>query len=487
MFKTVFLFSAFLVSSYTFSQIPTNCFEIESILVDGCDGSNEGKNEMVIFQNGPSALNVSDLRIDGAGANGTIQTGKWPNTSNDFLGFCTDATATANLAILNQGITQCGFLKEPENGVIPVGVRVLIMTSTEYTPIPTYFQNLSDTMYVIFQCAGNTGGHFANFGTPASERTLVLVNTATSCSDQVVYDRSLLELPDGTVGAEDGGSVGYNWNGDADYFNNGCQAPLVPSSVTFDVPAQVCPGEAAEIIAEISGSYSTLVWSGGSGTFSSTANDTINYTPAGSEAGLITLNLKAFDPCGNLKIDEDVSFTVQSAGLINIIANEPNPVCIGDTVTLTASGGTTYTWSSGETTSSVVVIPASDDTLTVNSLVNGCPASAEYIVVVVDCSVIIPDTVVISVSFPNIFTPNGDSENDVYSPVAFSGVTNEDFTILNRWGNIVYQSKDQVLKWDGTANGNEASEGVYFYICTYRESGATESKTVQGFIQLKRK
>ena len=43
--------SLFLVCTnfYLFSQIPTQCFEITSILVDGCDGGNEGKNEIKIF------------------------------------------------------------------------------------------------------------------------------------------------------------------------------------------------------------------------------------------------------------------------------------------------------------------------------------------------------------------------------------------------------------------------------------------------------
>lgn len=469
--------------TFVYAQIPSKCFEIESILVDGCDGANEGKNEMVIFQNGPLDLDVNDLRVDGAGASGVIQTGVWPNTSNNFLGFCTDPVASANLAILNAGITQCGFLREPTAGIIPAGAHVLILTSTEYTAIPTYFENLSDTMYVIFQCAGNTGGHFANFGT-TSVRTLVLTNTATNCADTVFYDRSFLELADGTLGAEDGGSVGYDWQGNPDYFNNGCQAPLVPSSVTFNGDSEICPGETAEIIANISGTYSTIVWSGGTGSFNSNSNDTTTYTPNSSETGLITLNLKAFDPCGNLKIDEDFSFTIKTVNAISITADFANPVCTGDTLTLYGNGGTTYLWSTGENTDSIKVVPSSDSTFTVGSLNNGCPVTAEIDILVQNCDIVIPFNP--EISFPNVFTPNGDLTNELFTPTQFEGVVNQEFVILNRWGQIVYQSNDQIIIWDGKIDGKDASEGVYFYVETYTDF-SLETKTLHGFFHLIRK
>lgn len=146
------------------------------------------------------------------------------------------------------------------------------------------------------------------------------------------------------------------------------------------------------------------------------------------------------------------------------------------------TGTVSVVWSTGETTDSIMVSPAQSQDFSVVITENTCTATETVSVTVTNCEI-----EEVAVAFPNIFTPNNDSDNDFYTPVAFMGVTNVDFTIFNRWGNIVYQSKDQTLKWDGKVDGKDASEGVYFYVCTYRETTAEESKKMQGFLQLKRK
>jgi gliding motility-associated-like protein len=69
---------------------------------------------------------------------------------------------------------------------------------------------------------------------------------------------------------------------------------------------------------------------------------------------------------------------------------------------------------------------------------------------------------------PNIFTPNGDGNNDVYYVNVEYG---EDFegVILNRWGNVITEVNGINASWDGnTDNGNPVAEGVYFvkYVAT---------------------
>jgi hypothetical protein len=43
--------------------------------------------------------------------------------------------------------------------------------------------------------------------------------------------------------------------------------------------------------------------------------------------------------------------------------------------------------------------------------------------------------------------------------------------IFDRWGNPVFESTDPMLSWDGTDSktGKDASEGVYYYVCTVFE------------------
>jgi len=74
-------------------------------------------------------------------------------------------------------------------------------------------------------------------------------------------------------------------------------------------------------------------------------------------------------------------------------------------------------------------------------------------------------------SLPNVFTPNGDMYNDVYNPFPYTSVERVEMTIFNRWGNVVYETKDPDIKWDGKngKNGSTCSDGVYFYVCRVYE------------------
>lgn len=82
---------------------------------------------------------------------------------------------------------------------------------------------------------------------------------------------------------------------------------------------------------------------------------------------------------------------------------------------------------------------------------------------------------------PNVFTPNDDGINDVFQPTGEVAYF-ENLLIFNRWGNEV-ANLSYPFHWDGiTQNGNEASEGVYFYLLNSNESCKQEQK--QGMIHL---
>lgn len=81
------------------------------------------------------------------------------------------------------------------------------------------------------------------------------------------------------------------------------------------------------------------------------------------------------------------------------------------------------------------------------------------------------------IEFPNIFTPNADGINDLFhayypeEPGSNPLRTMERYQIriYDRWGRLVYASTDDLTTaaWDGKVDGNQAAEGVYFYIVEY--------------------
>ncbi|NCA21635.1 MAG: hypothetical protein EBS86_10925 [Crocinitomicaceae bacterium] len=63
----------------------------------------------------------------------------------------------------------------------------------------------------------------------------------------------------------------------------------------------------------------------------------------------------------------------------------------------------------------------------------------------------------------NVFSPNDDSTNDNFDLSVYN-LKELDFEVLNRWGNVVFESQNPQLKWDGKDNqGNKLKDGVYFY------------------------
>ena len=69
---------------------------------------------------------------------------------------------------------------------------------------------------------------------------------------------------------------------------------------------------------------------------------------------------------------------------------------------------------------------------------------------------------------PNVFTPNDDGINDLFSPfMPFQGVVKVEMDIFNRWGKRVFHTTDPQILWDGTDETTHlpSSEGVYYYGC----------------------
>lgn len=69
----------------------------------------------------------------------------------------------------------------------------------------------------------------------------------------------------------------------------------------------------------------------------------------------------------------------------------------------------------------------------------------------------------LSVYTPSGFTPNGDNINDTFGPY-FEGTTADfNFWVFDRWGEVIFYTKDAFQKWDGNVNKREAQNDVYVF------------------------
>ena len=94
------------------------------------------------------------------------------------------------------------------------------------------------------------------------------------------------------------------------------------------------------------------------------------------------------------------------------------------------------------------------------------------------------DTSDTELSIPNVFSPNGDGQND-YIDVVTNGVTVYEFTVFTRSGSRIYHSLSPRIFWDGNSiGGQELSEGVYYYVIEEQENEDPYEKG--GFIYLYR-
>lgn len=79
---------------------------------------------------------------------------------------------------------------------------------------------------------------------------------------------------------------------------------------------------------------------------------------------------------------------------------------------------------------------------------------------------------------PNIFTPNGDGQNDIFYAQT-DGITAFELTIFSRYGSIVYISKGTKVWWDGrNSAGEEVVPGTYYYVLQSQSGDQIQKGTV---------
>ncbi|MGQ0740461.1 MAG: gliding motility-associated C-terminal domain-containing protein [Bacteroidota bacterium] len=113
--------------------------------------------------------------------------------------------------------------------------------------------------------------------------------------------------------------------------------------------------------------------------------------------------------------------------------------------------------------------------LVVTNLTLGCSDSARKTLTVLDHCFI---------DVPNAFTPNNDGLNDFFRPHNALKADNYEFRVYNRWGQLVFRSRNWRDKWDGRIGGQVQPTGVYVWMLSYIHRDTKQSIFKKGTVTL---
>ncbi len=162
---------------------------------------------------------------------------------------------------------------------------------------------------------------------------------------------------------------------------------------------------------------------------------------------------------------DSVTIRVNPLPIVSVTADVT--IYYGESVQLNGSGGPTYSWlpTSGLNCSNCE-----------NPIANPLETTTYYLTVTDSLGCSITDTVVVTVNLtkvifiPNIFSPNGDGENDFFY-VQGLGIAELNMLIFDRWGEMVFENTgfiadDRSAGWDGTYKGKAMNPAVFVFVVT---------------------
>jgi gliding motility-associated-like protein len=88
------------------------------------------------------------------------------------------------------------------------------------------------------------------------------------------------------------------------------------------------------------------------------------------------------------------------------------------------------------------------------------------------------------IAVPSAFTPNNDGLNDYFWPHNALKADNYNFSVYNRWGQMVFHSKDWRQKWDGKINGKLQGTGVFVWMLSYTNRDTHQAVFQKGTVTL---
>ena len=303
---------------------------------------------------------------------------------------------------------------------------------------------------------------------------LTIFNNASSTDTQIACDS--YTWIDGITYTSDNNTATFLLS-----TSSGCD-----SIVTLDLTINVLTGlVAGSDIFECAGNEATLSASGAN-TYSWN-----NGIPNGSfiivNEGITTYTVIGQDING-CSAEQQVTIT----GWVNpsISSLPTNPLCIGDnsgSVEIEINSGTppfSINWSNGDSSTLIQNLYADTYEVTVIDD-NGCETSNS--IVLADPFEPCYEEPEINIYIPNSFSPDNNEHNQTWFIVA-EGISVQNFTLMifNRWGQLIWESNDIRVGWDGTYKNKNVPDGTYTYKIEYQASNGEQKESITGHLNLLR-
>ncbi|MFH0893368.1 MAG: PKD domain-containing protein [Bacteroidota bacterium] len=294
--------------------------------------------------------------------NGSAAGQQTPRTGNGFVNLCT------------YGNGGCSPWREYVQGslssALVVGQQYCVEFYVSMADKNTYASNNLGVYFTTSAWTSSTGG-CPYYVTPQLNYTGIITDKVgwTLVSFTFTPTQAFTHFTLGNF-YNDGGTSTTNVGGTAGvtrYFVDDVSIQLcsVNPVITVNSPT-ICAGQSATLTANSSIAGTTYAWSGGLGAGNPkvvTPAITTTYTVTGTAGG-----------------NTGTATSVVTVTPIPVITVNSPTICAGQTATLTAGGGTTYSWSTGASTNPINVSPGATTTYTVSGTTSGCTGSTTSIV-----------------------------------------------------------------------------------------------------------
>lgn len=228
----------------------------------------------------------------------------------------------------------------------------------------------------------------------------------------------------------------------------------------------------------------TWLWDFGDGATSTQQNPQHSYSSSGNYT--VTLTVSTANGCQS-SYSQPVQIVIFPSPIAAFSFTPIDPV-FGEEVFFTDESllASSWLWSFGNGDSSAVQnpihiypIPGSYLISLTVSNADGCQ-DEHHVLLEMETAVIF--------YVPNAFSPDGDEFNNTFQPVFGVGLDtyNYQFSIYDRWGELIFESFDHERGWDGTFKGNMVQDGTYIWTIKFGNFFDSEVKTANGHVTILR-